>query len=311
MVAPVLFDSLQRLGAAQGVRRITAPTQLAAPAPAREALLEPFRQRNAALDWLFYDLGVVTGAEAARLAPRYAAEGSVLRVAPEPGGGLELWPDAPTFLRAGRSQARTIAVAGVGSSALGAAAFARNVAQARGEPVLAVVSGYGLADLAVEAVGGFLLFGQLNSLRHAFEPLDDRLTGRSTSSATQAIVRRSLDVRTLVLLLSEFPVDLLVGHSKGNLVISEALFALRDARRPRHDALAASARIITVSARIGMPGAWKGRVTDVMGALDGFGLMNSRVSIPTDVRVPGAWHHTNTDLPLHLPVARVLAPLVA
>jgi hypothetical protein len=50
-------------------------------------------------------------------------------------------------------------------------------------------------------------------------------------------------------------------------------------------------------------------VIDVMGQLDAFGTFNSRLDIPTDVTVPAAWHHTNTDLPWHLPVTKVMASL--
>lgn len=45
----------------------------------------------------------------------------------------------------------------------------RQCADGLGEPV---VSGYGVADLLTEALGGFFWFGALNSIRHVFEPLD-------------------------------------------------------------------------------------------------------------------------------------------
>jgi hypothetical protein len=63
--------------------------------------------------------------------------------------------------------------------------------------------------------------------------------------------------------------------------------------------------LATVSARIAMPRQF-GEVIDIMGALDGFGELNSRRRIPTDVSVPMAWHHTNTELPFHLPVTKTL-----
>ena len=60
-----------------------------------------------------------------------------------------------------------------------------------GEPVAAVVSGYGLADLATEALGGFFLFGAANSLRHGFEWLDRlRESVRSPTRAPAARARR-------------------------------------------------------------------------------------------------------------------------
>ena len=204
-------------------------------APARTAFLEGVRQRNALLDALFYDVGVVGREEAARISPWLAAEGAILIVPPSGDGQLTLCRSIDDFHAAGGDAVRTIAVAGVGSSALGSAAFARNVADATGENVAAVVSGYGLADIATEALGGFFWFGALNSLRHLFEGLDratepDRtaelsLQSRSTGSPT----RESRDTRTVLALLNDrrLRFDLLIGHSKGNLVLSEALYALK------------------------------------------------------------------------------------
>lgn len=213
-------------------------------------------------------------------------------------------------------------VAGVGSSALGSAAFARNVADAAGAPVLAVVSGYGLADLMAEALGGYFLFGSLNRVRHAFEWLDDlRRSGepaeavqaaqRSLSLDPVALARNSEDVRTLVAVLSgRCRFRWLVGHSKGNLVLSEALYAICETDPERFAELAGASDIITVSARIQMPrGPW--RIVDVMGALDSFGALNSMPAIATDLEVPLAWHHTNTELAFHLPVTATLRPIMA
>ncbi|MFC5462080.1 hypothetical protein [Massilia niabensis] len=66
---------------------------------------------------------------------------------PTGGGALCICPDIASFAEAGGDRTRILAVAGVGSSALGTAAFARNVADAFGEPVAGLVSGYGMADL--------------------------------------------------------------------------------------------------------------------------------------------------------------------
>lgn len=313
--------SLNTLGTAQVARNISLPKQVIAPVPAREIGLEGFRQRNAVLDYLFYDLGVLTPEEASGLALRYAREGAILRVGPTCSGLLESWAGIDEFAQSDVAHlpVAAIAVAGVGSSALGAAAFARNIADALGTPVLAVVSGYGLSDLITEAAGGFFLFGQLNSVRHAFEWFDDltrpahpseqTLIG-ATGGSGYGAVRASLDVKTLVALIDTYEPGLLIGHSKGNLVVSEALFELRGANAGRIDRLAQVTRIVTISARIAMPRQF-GEVVDIMGAIDGFGEFNSRRRIPTDVRVPLAWHHTNTELPLHLPVTKTLKRVLA
>jgi hypothetical protein len=308
--------SLVSLGQAQATRALAAPARIAAREPLREGVLEGFRQRNAALDWLFYDLGVLDPADATRLAPRYAAEGAILRVEPGTAAPVQLWQDFDAWQAAGTpNDGAALVVAGVGSSALGAAAFARNVADAMQAPVLAVVSGYGLGDLLTEATGGFFLFGMLNSWRHMFEPIDDasRLTLPAfpgSAGSVVSAVRRSLDVRTVTALLAARDFPLIAGHSKGNLVIAEAMETLAQASPARAAALADAAAIVTFSAKVFMPPPFRD-VVDVMGGLDGFGLMNSRLSIATDVRVPGAWHHTNTDLPCHLPVTRVLREVLA
>ena len=188
-----------------------------------------------------------------------------------------------------------MAVAGVGSSALGAAAFARNVADAIGEPVAAVVSGYGLADLATEALGGFFLFGAANSVRHGFEWLDrlresGAVADPGTSGAgaeTGSPMQQSKDTRTVQALLSHkaLKMKLLIGHSKGNLVISEALFKMKALDAARLKQIAKQILIVTVSAKIAMPPDFE-RIVDVIGQIDGFGALNSRWDLGTEVTVP-------------------------
>jgi hypothetical protein len=280
------------------------------PTPLREAALEAFRRRNAALDTLFYDVGRVRSAEARTLSPWLAREGSILIVPPGDAGDLRLCADVDDFAAQGGAGIRVLTVAGVGSSALGSAAFARNVAEAFAQPVAAVVSGYGLADLVTEAAGGLFWFGALNSMRHGFEQLDALAHAARSAQLTAAEAapagRVSLDTRTVAALLADprFDFALLTGHSKGNLVLSEALFAFDDAPA----ALRAGARIVTVSAAVAMPGRFA-PVLDVMGALDWFGALNSRPLLRIETVVPMAWHHTNTEMPFHLPVTRVFRAL--
>ena len=70
--------------AAQTARTLSLPEQLDAPAPGREAFLESFRQRNALLDNLFYDVGAAARAVAGRCWPRSSWR---LAVAATPGCG--------------------------------------------------------------------------------------------------------------------------------------------------------------------------------------------------------------------------------
>jgi hypothetical protein len=175
------------------------------------------------------------------------------------------------FFEAGNNEVAALAVAGVGSSALGAAAFARNVADALDKQVAAVVSGYGLADVLTEALGGFFLFGALNSVRHAFERFDNlsksaSRAGRSIETV-DGVVRLSEYTATVIGLLEDdrFSTQLLVGHSKGNLVISEALYAVQARSAALAAELSRRLSIVTISAKIGMPAVFP-RIIDIMGA---------------------------------------------
>jgi len=289
-----------------------------APSPLREATLESFRRRNAILDAVFYDVGRVTTEEARAISPWLAREGALLIVPPTETGELRLCLDVDDFAAHGGRDIRVLTVAGVGSSALGSAAFARNVADAFQQPVAAVVSGYGLADLVTEAIGGWLWFGGLNSLRHEFEQLDARSRAPSWADASLSIAdsglhleRLSLDTKTVCALLADarFSFSLLTGHSKGNLVLSEALFALEKnpeaAGKLRDDAW-----IVKISAAVTIPPRFTNAI-DVMGGIDWFGAMNSRPGMPIEKTYQLRWHHTNTEMWFHLPVKRVFRELIA
>lgn len=268
--------------------------------PVRTATLDGIQRRNAVLDAVFYDVDVVTPAETKELAFWLAREGAIVFVPPTGKGNARVYLTPEEYFGDAPSVA-ALAIAGVGSSALGAAAFARNVADALDEPVAAVVSGYGLADVLTEALGGFFWFGALNSIRHLFEPLDNftKMFSRSEQIANGYLwARTSRDTETIISLLgdSRFSPRVLVGHSKGNLVLSEALYAIADGQPELAQQLAARSRIFTISAKVGMPSVFKD-VIDIMGGWDWFGALNSRPDIPADVVVPNAWHSTNPEFP--------------
>lgn len=306
------MKTLETLGQVQLSRTRALPHKFAEN-PLRAAALDGIQRRNALLDAMFYDVGVVTKEEIPELAFWLAREGAVLVVPPTGAGALEVFPSTETFFASGRRRVGALAVSGVGSSALGSAAFARNVADAVGEPVAAVVSGYGLSDVLTEALGGYFWFGALNRIRHLFEPLDTltralapserEVTGVSELSAEEAsglaFVRASRDTLSVVALLkrADLEIPLLIGHSKGNLVISEALYALGEEDAGRAGHVAETARIVTVSAKIPMPSRHR-RVLDIIGEWDGFGQLNSAPDIRADVVVPRAWHSTNPEFPL-------------
>jgi hypothetical protein len=305
--------TLSTLGSVQLNRAAAFPAKFT-DNPFRAIALSALQRRNAVLDSVFYDVGAITPEETPDLAFWLAREGAIVVVPPSGEGRLRLFLSTEEFYRDGGSVA-ALTVAGVGSSALGAAAFARNVADALDEPVAAVVSGYGLADVLTEALGGFYWFGALNSIRHMFEPLDAAtklLTRSERSMGTSGVVewaRTSRDTQTVIALLKSgrFNGTLLVGHSKGNLVISEALYAIASEREARARQLAKQLRIVTVSAKIGMPPFFR-QVLDIIGEWDWFGALNSRPDLKADFTVPHAWHSTNPEFPMDMGI-RVTATL--
>jgi hypothetical protein len=311
-----MLSSQRTLARVQLSRDVPAKV-MASPTPLREAALEGFRQRNAVLDAFFYDVGVVTEAEAQMISPWLAREGSLLIVPPSGTEKLTLFEDIQGFATGGGRDVRVLTVAGVGSSALGSAAFARNVADALGKPVAAVVSGYGLSDLLTEAAGGWFFFRTLNGLRHAFEgfePDADRFSHQATAATTTSaasLIRfgsRDTQVATQLLTDDRFHFTLLSGHSKGNLVLAEAL-AGAVANEKGTASVSANTAIVTVSAAIYMPKMFT-NIIDVIGQLDWFGALNSRPDISIELRRPLAWHHTNTEIPMHLPVTATFKQLI-
>lgn len=273
--------------------------------------LYAYRMRNHALDAAFYDVGALSPDTIDRLHSVPFSEGGILIVHPGRHDRLSLHVSTSEFRRLGIGRPRAIAVAGVGSSAVGTAAFAKNVAEALGAPVAGVVSGYGMKDLLWEALGGWLWFRSLNQLRRGAEA-----NGRpfATGNATMSdwADRISPDTTSLAALFSaEEPLfDVIVGHSKGNLSIAEALYRAQARAPTPAKTLLRHAHIMTVSAAIYMPDDAR-KVTDIIGALDWFGRMNSHPDVAPDIVVPNAWHHTNRELHAHLNVPEAIAKAVA
>ena len=280
--------------------------------PSNDAFLEGFRRRDTLLDVLFYDVRVVDHDEAVDLAPWKAGEGVILIVPPSGAGRVVVCADREDFFARGGGEITTLTVAGAGTSALGTAAFARNVADAVDRPVAAVVSGYGLADLAGEAAGGFQWFAGLSAMHDLLERFDqslDRMRSATGSAFTgrplPAPGERDSDVVLALLKDDRLHLGLIVAHSKGNMVVGEALHALQREDRARSDRIGETVHVVSIASRHTMPRSCK-QVTEIVGRWDLIGDFATRRDAPPDVVVPDAWHHTNTDLYGHLPVTKVL-----
>jgi hypothetical protein len=229
-------------------------------------------------------------------------------------------PDHKTLrLQPGRLLTR-FAIAGVGSSDVGAAAFARTVADRYREPVGAIVAGYGVDDLLAEALGGWLVLGTANRILQAYHEVGTdvgtlaqdlaarygRLDVGDARDAARRIVGRNDSGTLLRLFLDEDrTIASVAGHSKGSLSIAYALEALVLTDDQEAIARARAARITTAGAVVELPAGFD-NAGQYIGEFDWFGGLNSRLHVEHEI-VPTAWHHLNTSIPLHMDFAAVLA----
>ncbi|MBP1852577.1 cell envelope biogenesis protein OmpA [Rhizobium halophytocola] len=313
-----MFETAYTLSLSQFARTLSFPERIQK-RPGRNSVLEVWRARNTGIDSLFYDVGTLTTEEVYYISDAIAAEGLIMIVPPRGGPMLTICETIDEFVARGGRKVSVLAVAGMGGSAVGAAAFARNVADAVGSPVAAVVSGYGLGDIVSESMGASFLFGWLGRIRSQCEMIDDVIGrphfgaygDRATASDTAGL-HACLDVETVEGLLADKRLDLglLVSHSRGSLVLSEALSELEESDAARLSAIAATTRIITFGAHMPLPAEFH-HVTNVMGGYDWYGEMNSHPGQGTEMRVPMAGHSTNASFPGALRVTTLLQTILA
>ncbi|MEM9760275.1 MAG: hypothetical protein AAF933_13630 [Pseudomonadota bacterium] len=274
------------------------------------------QRRNTLADWTFYDVGALSRPEFDWLASQRNEEGSILVVLPGGGAGevcIRKHVDHEAMIATPGDLVRHFAIAGVGSSDVGAAALARTLANHLNEPVGAIVAGYGMADIVQEALGGWFFFGAANRAQAVRDRFGTWLSKprrggfRADEGERASIIARcSRDTRTLLRLLYDDgrEIETLLGHSKGCLSIAFAFNQLRDLQGP--DALTPfrNLKIITAGAVVALPDELQ-RVYQYLGGIDWFGALNS-IPGTAHIRVPYSWHHLNTEIPLHMNLSEVL-----
>lgn len=292
------------------------------PDAARRTYISVKRAYNATLDGVFYDVNCLTPGEKAELAEYAEPEGSVLVVHPANAGkrieNLRPWQFVEEC-EAGTCRADSICVAGVGSSAVGTAALARNIADYRQRPAAGIVSGYGMADVMSEAMSGWFVFGAKNILRDSlarlydFYNLKDHVRDDTTHAEMKAqfkfagididrYIYGSPDSATVLFILSRLGniIKLVVGHSKGSLSIENALEGLVAADDNPVAFAPEDLCVVTLGAVTAFPPDFT-NVHQFIGTVDYFGLMNSRPFVSRKW-VPDDWHSLNSELPGYLPV---------
>lgn len=306
----------------RGSRSTAVPSRAAMVRPepeagaARREALRLARRIDTVLDGVFYDVGSLSQDEVARLTDDPVDEGLIVVVPPAATRGALLTFSPADFVAAQleRSTVDAVVVAGVGSSALGTAALARNVADVIGRPVAGIVSGQGMADVLAEAWGGWYVFGARNALRDGIARFFDAVAwkdhvrdAQTHADVTAALADASLardrfifgspDSTALLYLLLRLGhrIRLLVGHSKGNYSIENALEGWLSARGQRAELSPAALCVVTLGAVIRFPDAFE-NVHQFIGEVDLLGLANSRISLEAE-RMPGRWHSLNRALP--------------
>jgi len=263
-----------------------------------------YKQRNAVLDNFFYDTTRLSLDERAKLTPLADREGSII-VLPPSNSDREIrhYSHALRFMTKEGPSIRAIAVAGVGSSALGAAALARELADALDTDVAGIVTGYGLSDMMSEALGGWFAFGAADRIRHTMERAFARMR---PAALAESVPAGSDAAATLAEILLAAPpkLDMLVAHSKGSLVVAHALQRYVDDLEGDDSPLFKRLHIVTLGAVVGVPAEFK-HVKQYLGAYDWFGGANSSLGV-THERVPGVSHHLNPGFPYHMRVAPLL-----
>jgi len=310
----------------------------------------PLELRNQAADSFFYDIDALDPAEREMLSPYANLKGTIIVVSPRTnGGGIRHYKSALGFMLEEGNRIELLVIAGVGSSALGTAALARNVADHYNRDVAGIVTGYGMTDVVLEALGGWFYYGAIDRLRYKVEQGVDRLFTPQVPAASPEVRAAALgkeadekclvpdpgypmgsfdvlgnsDVRTLrdILLAGPPRLRLLIGHSKGNLLISFVLNHMKgelesmaDELRHAHHPLFNGLSVVTLGAVVGIPTATFGlRTYQFLGQFDLLGQLNSdrdfpffgKIAIEHEV-IPRVGHHLNPKIPFFMSVDEVL-----
>lgn len=267
---------------------------------------------NALVDYCFYNVNSLSRAERCQLAwlgkLHNEPPGTVIWVPPHRHGASRIKIDmAPTCSRMASLEADTIVVAGVGSSILGTAALAADVANLSGQPVLGLVSGIGAAGTPLDTVLGAFAYGTINRLDdfalsisrelglheapddNVIDCLPDPATADPPQHVLRDVLRRKGVLRA-------------IGHSKGALELLAAIDYLSGPGAvPGWMAGRSKLKVGTLGAVVALKQA-DVDVCQVLGGIDLLGRINSTLDIPHHT-IPLRWHSLNTSLPLAMSMA--------
>ncbi len=291
-----------------------------------EPAVRSCRLVNTALDFVFYDVpklrAELTGKDAQMVAQGEKPpsrimdfdalsdpEGSMLLIDATTPPYVHKYRSVEAFLGSKYQETRDVdivTITGVGSSALGSAALAWDVSAALQRPVLALVPGYGVADVVLQSLGGWVAFGlhdylgSKSMIQAGLATTAPQIAGigrkLAASMPQEPTVRGtpvfrygsgSSDVLHSLLIHREGPFRVLVGHSKGALQINNAI---RSVPAERLKGL----RVVTLGCPIGEDLAGID-YHQYLGLFDALGQLNAWGHRPE--HWPPTWHSTNPTLP--------------
>lgn len=280
----------------------------------------PFLLRNSIFDALFYDTPALNVRENLELIGKLFDydEGGMLLVQPRDAASPIEYYDLSHDLLQDNPDLDAVAIPGVGSSPLGAAALARQVADTINRPVVGIIAGYGAADLMSEALGGWLNFGLRNraqaivaAWRRQFSPTRPEsgdLRSKYKLKSTAFLVDEP-ESNTLIniMLRQGHKLRLLVGHSKGSLNIQNACNAV--VRETNFDpADYAQLEVVTFGCGITLPTVFS-NLHQYVGTWDILGRFNTPFVLrhdPTLDWIRCKAHNLVSLNPFHMPVEALL-----
>jgi len=214
-------------------------------------------------DTTYYNTGALTYAETSGTSG--LAKGTVIVMYPT-NNKFYVGTEAEWLVVSG--EVDIVCIPGVGSSSTGTAAFAKHIAKIKNQPVAGIVVGYGDASIYTEGTQGYFI-------------------GRTSNMAGTCYVEPAS--RALIdLFEAGARPSLLVGHSKGNMDIANALYRLY------YDGNAAwygNTTFKTFGCGVNVPPGLGG-FRQYIGTLDTLGYTNT-VSWSNMTYVYGKYHTTN------------------
>jgi hypothetical protein len=304
------------------------------PEPLVEVAVRACRGFNTLLDAIFYDVPTLTREligkdQVAHSRDEKAPsriidfdalsdpEGSLLLIDAAKPPYVHRYKDMRLYLESPHPETREVTIAtitGVGSSALGSAALAWDISVALRQSVLAIVPGYGVADVVMQGLGGWFGFGLYNAL-NAKSVIQDGLTvaaprtasiGRKLSASAPGAETNnggpvfrfgsgSSDVLHALLEYREPPFKLLIGHSKGALQIGNAIESLAAERTQGMNVVTLGCPIAETVKGVSYH--------QYLGLYDALGQLNAWGNRPE--YWPATWHSTNPMLPPAMAAGRL------